>query len=407
MTQILVIKLGGSVLRDAPSIKKAAAMIRDVVHKGYSPAIVVSALKGMTDSLMDTAKKTNPNISPQDMDEVLSMGERTSARIFAAALSAEGLKTATIDPALDSWPIITDDNFADANPSIDETRKRVQEKILPLIHDGFIPVICGFVGRTKSGKVTTMGRGGSDTTAVVLGSALAAKEVVLIKDVDTVFSSDPDTVEGTVPISNLDSEEAFALSLGGAKFLHAKALQYKAQGVRIRIASLEHDPFGGTVIDGGSLDWRVESSIQPTCMITIIGVNSSDSKVLGKIVDAVRGNGAEIISLGLDPKSLIAYVSGGKDLANKLHSTIVGGGMAKAISTFDNLTMITVKGSAMETSPGMIQRITQPLARANINVYGLVTISSSISVFVKKEQADKAASLVRDSLMITGKEGAK
>jgi aspartate kinase len=401
MTQILVIKLGGSVLRDAPSIKKAAAMIREVVQKGYSPTIVVSALKGITDSLIDTVKKANPNASPQEMDEVLSMGERTSARIFSVALSAEGLKSSIIDPAADSWPIITDDNFTDANPLIDEIQKRVQDKILPLIHDGFIPVVCGFVGRTKSGKVTTLGRGGSDTTAVILGSALAAKEVILIKDVDTVFSSDPHIVERPVPIGNLDSEEAFALSLGGAKFLHAKALQYKVQGVRIRIASLENDPFGGTVIDGGSLDWRIESSSNPVSMITIIGVKLNDAKVFGKIIDVVRANGAELTSLGLDQKSLLLYVNGGKDLVNKLHSAIVGEGMAKAISSFDNLSMLSVKGSSMETSPGMIQRITQPLARAGINVYGLATISSSINVFIKKEQADKAVSLVRDSLMLS------
>jgi aspartate kinase len=401
MTNILVIKLGGSVLRDAPSIKKAATMIKEVVQKGYSPAIVVSALKGMTDSLIDTVKKTNPNTSPQEMDEILSMGERTSARIFSVALSAEGLKSSVIDPAADSWPIITDDNFTDASPIIDETGKRVQDKILPLIHDGLIPVVCGFVGRTKSGRVTTLGRGGSDTTAVILGSALGAKEVILLKDVDTVFSSDPDMVERPVPIGNLDSEEAFALSLGGAKFLHSKALQYKVQGVRIRIASLEKDPFGGTIIDGGSLDWRVESSGIPVSMVTIIGVKLNDVKVLGKIIDAVRANGAELTSLGFDQKSLILYVSSDKDLMNKLHSAIVGEGMAKAIISFDNLSMLSVKGSAMETSPGMIQRITQPLARAGINVYGLVTISSSINVFVKREQADKAVSLVRDSLMLS------
>lgn len=376
-------------------------MVREVVQNGYSPAIVVSALKGMTDSLIDTVKKANPNVSPQDMDEVLSMGERTSARIFSVALSAEGLKTAIIDPAADSWPIITDDNFTDANPLIDETGKRVQDKILPLIHEGFIPIVCGFVGRTRSCKVTTLGRGGSDTTAVILGSALAAKEVILIKDVDTVFSSDPDMVERPVPIGNLDSEEAFALSLGGAKFLHSKALQYKVQGVRIRIASLEKDPFGGTVIDGGSLDWRVESSGNPVSMLTIVGVKLSDAKVLGKIIDAVRGNGADLTSLGFDQKSLILYVNNGTDLVNKLHSAIVGEGMAKAISSFDGLSMLSVKGSAMEMSPGMIQRITQPLARAGINVYGLATISSSINVFVKKEQADKAASLVRNSLMLS------
>ncbi|MBI2127376.1 MAG: aspartate kinase [Thaumarchaeota archaeon] len=238
-----------------------------------------------------------------------------------------------------------------------------------------------------------------------MGESLGAKEVILIKDVDTVFSSDPDMVEEPVPIGTLDSEEAFALSLGGAKFLHAKALQYKAEGVRIRIASMEHSLFSGTVIDGGSLDLMVELSGERISMIAIVGLKLSDSAALGKILDAVRTNGANLISLGLDPRSLVLHVSGGKDLENKIHSVAVKGGIAKAVSVFEDLSMITVKGSAMETSPGMIQRITQPLARAGINVYALVTISSSIRIFIRKEHADKAVSLLQDALLIASKKG--
>ncbi len=405
MTDILVIKLGGSVLRDEVSLRKAAGVVKEITHKGFRPAIVVSALKGMTDNIIATTKKTNPNASAQEMDEAMSMGERTTARLFASALTAEGLEPIVVDPDSKYWPIVTDDRFTDANPLVEETKRNVQQKIKPLLEEGKVPVMCGFIGRTDDGRITTMGRGGSDTSAVVLGSALGAKEVILIKDVDTVFSSDPDMVEEPIPIGTLDSEEAFALSLGGAKFLHAKALQYKAEGVRIRIASMEHSLFSGTVIDGGSLDLMVELSGERISMIAIIGLKLSDSAALGKILDAVRTNGANLISLGLDPRSLVLHVSGGKDLENKIHSVAVKGGIAKAVSVFEDLSMITVKGSAMETSPGMIQRITQPLARAGINVYALVTISSSIRIFIRKEHADKAVSLLQDALLIAGKKG--
>ena len=390
-------------LRDETSLRQAASMVKEVIRRGFRPAIVVSALKGMTDSLIADARNRNPNISAQEMDEAMSKGERMSAKMFAEALAAEGLPFVLVDPDTEYWPIITDDSFMDANPNIEKIQENVQSKIVPLIQSGKVPVICGFIGRTDDGRITTMGRGGSDTSAVVLGSALHAKEVILIKDVDTVFSSDPDMVDAPVPISELDAEEAFALSLGGAKFLHAKALQYKAEDVRIRIASMEHSLFAGTVIDGGSLDLRVEPSSERISMITIIGLKVSDAAALGRIIDAVRANGANLLSLGLDPRSLILYVSGGKDLVKNLHSLIVGGGMAKAISVFENLAMIAVRGSALETSPGMIQRITQPLARAGINIYSLVTISSSIRMFVKREQADKAVSLLQDALLITNR----
>lgn len=390
-------------LRDEQSLRQAATLVKEVIRKGFRPAIVVSAMKGMTDRLIADARKNNPNITPREMDEAMSKGERMSAKMFAEALAAEGLQPILVDPDTEYWPVITDDMFMDANPLIDKTKLNVQSRIFPLIQGGKVPVMCGFIGRTDDGRITTMGRGGSDTSAVVLGSALHAREVILIKDVDTVFSSDPNMVDGPIPIGELDAEEAFALSRGGAKFLHAKALQYKAEDVRIRIVSMEHSIFAGTVIDGGSLDLRVELASEKISMITIIGLNLSDATALGKILSAVRANGANLLSLGLDPRSLVLYVGGGKDLIKNMHPLVIGGGMAKAISVFENLAMITVRGSALETSPGMIQRITQPLARAGINVYALVTISSSIRAFIKKEQADKAVSLLQDALLITNR----
>jgi aspartate kinase len=400
---IVVFKFGGSVLDSDENIKKAAQRVKDVCARGLGVVVVVSALRGVTDSLLLTARKANPNIPPEMLDEVLSMGERTSARLFAAALKGFGLDAVVVDPDSPYWPIVTDSNHLDANPLYEETKRLVGERLKPLLNEGKVPVVCGFVGKTLDGKITTLGRGGSDTTAVLLGSALRAKEVVLVKDVGKVFSSDPDKVSDAVPLSELDSEEALALSLGGAKFLHYKALRYKVEGVPIYIASLDSED-KGTLIDGVSLlHIDIEAPPDPVTMITVVGNINGSYRAIGELLDTVYSAGGRVISMGSEPKSIVLYVLNGDKVLGKLHSWVVSTGFGKAVSSYENLAMITVKAPAMETSPGMVQRVTQPLARHGINVYGLVTVSSSIRLFVSMADRDKSLALLRDALMVSSK----
>ncbi len=400
MAGSIVIKFGGSVLHNEETVGKAADMVQEVYGRGLRPLVVVSALKGATDTLLNLAKKINPDTPDDVMDQILSMGERTSARIFATALVSKGLKPVLVDPEFDNWPIVTDDKHLDANPVYGETEKEVQRKIQPMLEAGEVPVVCGFLGKTRSGKVTTLGRGGSDTTALILGSCLKSKEIVLVKDVETIFSSDPDMVENPVPLQSLDAEEAFLLSVGGAKFLHSKALSYNRSGVRIRIASLEDRGESGTIIDGGALEGLVvEQSPVTVTMVTIIGEKTLEAPQISKLMTGVKDAGGSIISLTFDPKTTILYVAGGANLADRLHKLVIENKIGKALSFFENLRMVIVKGPALETVPGLIQRVTQPLARKSINVFGLVTISSSIRVFVSKANADAAVTLLRSALL--------
>ncbi len=393
MKDILVLKFGGSVLQGGEGISKAASVVLRCLEKGYGVCVVVSALKGVTDELLSLSKKINPNTPPDLLDEVLSMGERTSARLFADALMAKGVDAKFIDPDSEDWPLITDGRHLNANPILEETRELARRKLLPLIEGGKVPIICGFVGKSRDGKITTLGRGGSDTTAVVLGNALDAKEVVLLKDVG-IFSSDPDKVRDPIPISELDSEEALMLSSGGAEFLHAKALAYKKEGMRIRIASLD-EYAKGTVIEGGSMRLRIEVERGPITMATIVGASGEGME---RLIEKVREEGGKIHSLTMDPKAVILYLSGGKGLMDLIHRESVKKGHGKAVSFFEGLCSVTVKGSSLETSPGMIQRVTQPLAREGINVYGLITISSSIRLFVRREELDKVLKLLKEAL---------
>lgn len=398
--EIIVVKFGGSVLEDGEAIGRAARMIKGAQDRGVGVVAVVSAMKGVTDSLLSLSRGVNPNMEPSLIDELLSSGEKTSARLVAASLARHGLSPIVVDPDSPDWPLITDDRHQDANPLMDVTRERVRGALLPAIGRGKVPVICGFLGRTPSGKVTTLGRGGSDTTAVVIGSCLGASEVVLIKDVEGVYTSDPDKVKNPHFIESLNGEEAEMLAAGGAKFLHLKALRYQPPGMKIRVTSLERLD-AGTVIEGDLPDARVEVTHVGASMMTVVGLDSDRLNSIQKIGSAITRARATTLALSLESGSAIFYVSGGSRVLDKVHRELVEGRLGKAVSSFEGLAMISIRGKALETQPGIVQRVTQPLARSGINLYGVVTIHSSIRVFVTADHAQKASRLIKEAMMVS------
>ena len=391
-------KFGGSVLEDEKSMARAAALVNNAQRKGFGVVVVVSAMKGVTDRLLSMSKKLNPNASPRMLDDVLSVGERTSARLFATALAAYDIEAEVIDPDSRYWPIVTDSRHQDASPIVEETKRKSAELVLPLLREGKVPVICGFVGRAANGDVTTLGRGGSDTTAVLLGSSLGAKEVILIKDVEGVFSSDPDRVSDPRLVEELWGEEASLLASGGAKFLHSKALKYKSDNLKIRVTSIERVD-SGTVIHGELPDLQLEVHPEEVTMLTIVGV-TSPRDCLTVVHEMIEASKATLLTMSFEATSILLYVAGGNNPLETIHNAMVGRGLGKAVSSYEGLTMIAVKGSGLETQPGLIQRVTQPLARAGVNVYGMVTISSSIRVFVSSEKAIEAAEMIKSALLV-------
>ncbi len=398
MSETIVVKFGGSVLDNEKAINQVASLIKETTSRGLGVVVVVSAMKGVTDQIMALSKRDNPGIEPHLLDELLSSGERTSARLVAAALASFGLNSVIVDPDTPYWPVITDDRHLDANPLVEESRAKAQELIVPLLAAGRVPVICGFLGKTRGGKTTTLGRGGSDTTAVLLGNCLNAKEVILVKDVEGVYSSDPDKVTNPQFIESLNGEEAEMLAAGGAKFLHVKALRYQSSGLRIRVTNLDRLD-SGTVIKGELSPVQVEMLEESVSMITFVGLNPEKTESIIRAVAAVREAHGDLLALSLETNAAIFYVGGGKNVLDGVHKVLVEDRIGKAVSEFPRLSMITVKGAALETERGVVQRITTPLAQASINVYGIVTILSSVRVFVSAEHSEKALNLVRLAMM--------
>lgn len=395
MVKNIVVKLGGSVLKDVSAIADAANWVRKLVENGYGVVVVVSALKGVTDELINTVKNLSKNPEPSLIDEILAMGERTSVRLFALALREHGINTLFIDPADEKWPIITNDKHLDAEPVYEETRKKVEEKLIPLIREGVVPVICGFVGITRQGKITTLGRGGSDTTAVLLGSCLDSEEIVLVKDVPGIFSADPDIVEDARILEELDFKEVQALVRGGSKIIHTKALRYLNRRLKLRIASLkELLSDRGTIIKGYDPEIEVYAPPIRIVMATIVGKHLDGVQIYEKLIEKLKDRGIRIIALTSEEQSLILYVEEKDGIIGDIHSSLVSTDLGKAISFYQDLAMLVISGRMLETSPGIIYKVTKPLAEAGINIYGLLTISSSIRLIISSGDIQKTKEML-------------
>jgi aspartate kinase len=402
----IVVKFGGSSLADHERLSKAVAAVVNEAEKGTRIAVVVSAMGKTTDVLMSTARNTsNGKLEKRELDDILSMGERTSVRIFAAALRTNGVESRFFDPLDGDWPIVTDAVFSNANPLLTECEKRIREHVLPVVEKGVVPVIAGFVGRTLDGKVTTLGRGGSDTTAFILAEAINADEVVLVTDADGIMSGDPKVVAGPRRLSEIDVNTLVGLADSGAKFIHIKALKYKPKNINVRVINHAHGDLTreGTIITG-ALATELGVNIaypSPVAEITVVGHHISENPlIVQEIVEKARAH-STMLGMSMNTNSAILYVSEEKDidtLFNEAHKTVLNHAEALAIAVKKGLVFLKISGVGLEETHGIIGKISETLRVNNINISGILTITSSILLFVDWNQKDNALQLIKKAL---------
>jgi aspartate kinase len=405
----IVVKFGGSSLGDPERLSKAVAAVVNEAKKGTKIAVVVSAMGKTTDVLMNTAKNSsNGKLEKHELDDILSMGERTSVRIFSAALRTNGVESRYFDPLDDGWPIITDACFSNANPNRVECEKRIRENVLPIVEKGLVPVIAGFIGTTPEGKITTLGRGGSDTTAFLLAKALGADEVVLATDADGIMSGDPKIIPNPTRLSQIDVNILVGLADSGAKFIHSKALKYKPQSVDVRVINSAHGDLTkeGTIITGAlatELDVEIAHN-SPIVEITVVGDRISDNpKIVEEMVTTTKSH-TELLGMSMDTNSAILYLSTEKPLDAlfvAIHKIVTENPQAKAMAVKKDLVFLRIRGVGLEETQGLIGKITDILRVNSINISGILTIASSILLFVDWAEREKALELVRKSLRST------
>lgn len=400
----IVVKFGGKSLDRGDHIRGAAKAVAKEVKRGYEVAVVVSAMGETTDHLLNVVKSASRGSTPtKELDDILSMGERISARIFASTLISLGVRASYIDPADKNWPIITDERFSNANPIVKECDRRVKRRIAPLLKEGMVPVIPGFVGRSRKGRITTLGRGGSDATAMLISRSLGARETVLVTDVDGIMTADPRLVDNPHLIERISVKELIGLANTGKKFIHGKALRYKDRSIDVKITNrkLGRIDNPGTVIEGSFpvLEVRLAEK-KPVMAITFVGKAMMESpEIIMEITSKLRERGALILGLSANRDSVTTYLlSKDKDLLQSLHKVVLNHKEALAMAVRENLAFIKIKGVGLEEMPGIIGRIGSPLREHNINIFDMFTIASSILVFVNWEDRKEALRLLKQSL---------
>ncbi|MCW4009891.1 MAG: aspartate kinase [Candidatus Bathyarchaeota archaeon] len=402
----IVVKFGGSSLADPERLSRAVAAVVNEAKRGTRLAVVVSAMGKTTDVLLNTVKNTsNGKLEKHELDDILSMGERTSVRIFSVALRTNGVDSRYFDPRDDDWPIITDACYSNANPQRQQCEQRIRDCILPLVEKGVVPVIAGFVGRTTEGKITTLGRGGSDTTAFLLAEALGADEVVLATDADGIMSGDPKVVAEPRRLSEIDVSTLVGLADSGAKFIHSKALKYKPQSVDVRVISSAHGDLTreGTIIRGAlAAELDVEQAHgSPMAEITIVGQRISDNLKLIEDLVAKAKVHTTLLAMSMNTNSAILYVSAEKNLDalfNAIHQTVLENEEAKAMAVKKDIVFLKIRGVGLEETQGIIGKVSEVLRVNSINIAGILTITSSILLFVDWNEREKALELIRKSL---------
>ena len=389
MGKRVVVKFGGADLASGEKIRSAAEMITKSSYEEV--VVVVSAMGSATNSLIETTNRLG-KVEDNDLAEIISMGERTSARIFCSALRALGAKAEVFDPSNENWPIITDSNFREAKPDLEQTCLLAQRFISPMLEDT-IPVVCGFLGRDAAGHVTTLGRGGSDTTALLLANCLDADDIVLVKETTGVLSADPRIVPDAKKFSELDIHEMFDLAQGGAKVIRPESLRYKLPHQTLRIVDFASGNIaaGGTEITG-SLEINSAEMKSQTGLLAISVVCEVSAENLSKIFSVL--NQKPIYGVSSGKRSITVFTSDGDvhRLVKNLHSLPV----FKAVSHREKVALLQASHPIFVDSPGGVARISTALCAAGINIIEVTTSKATINVFIEETQLKRAMEAIRN-----------
>ena len=401
-----MVKFGGASIADGERVKRAASSVARECKKGTRVLVVASAMGDTTDELVETARiSTEGRVSAIELDDIMAMGELTAVRIFAAALRSQGVNARYIDPLHEEWPVVTSDEFGGARVDLAKTKRRTKRYILPLLERGVVPVICGFLGRDPKGRMTTIGRGGSDITAFLLANCVGADEAVLVKDVDGVMSADPDTIKNARPIERISVEEMRDLAMFGAKVLHLRALQYKHRKIETRIVHFRHGSLSapGTTITGagGERVDRVWLHKKPLSMLTVIGEGmQTTSGILAEVTRPLGEANVNILGVSIGPRSFSIYVSEEDErrAVELVHEKVVKHKLMKSVTSERGIAMLVAESERFIETPGVIAELTKPLARSKINIIEIFSSRASISFFVNWADGQRTLELLKEAM---------
>jgi aspartokinase/homoserine dehydrogenase 1 len=455
-TALRVMKFGGTSVGDASCISRVAEIVRAGAHDA-SLVVVVSAMSGVTNKLLEAASTAAAGdsgrltailellrqqhhsaagtlvdcvadhqlliraldallheteclchdvlrarkLTPQSRDAISGFGERFCVLLVTAALTQRGVSSRSIDA---TELIATDANHGSADPQMHLTKLQCEQRLRPLLNQGIIPVVTGFIGATAGGVPTTLGRGGSDFSATILGAALGAAEVVIWTDVDGVLTADPRLVSGTCAIAEISYREAADLAHFGAKVLHPKTLRpVSASGVPVSIRNTFSPAHPGTKItstarptDSGV---RAITAIGDMALITvgdtaIVGVPN----LLGRTFTTLAALHADIFLISQSSSQndicFVVPAAVAAPVAEALHREFASDLPDETIVVNAAVAIVTLVGQNIGLGSGLTGRTLSALGRENLNVVAIAQGSSGCNVSVVVAQEHMGPALV-------------
>jgi len=395
-------KYGGSSVADADGIKRVAQRIVATRKAGHDVVVVVSAMGDSTDELMDLANQVSPLPPGRELDMLLTAGERISMALLAMAIANLGLRARSFTGS--QAGVITDSVHGRAR-IIDVTPGR----IAGALDDGAIPIVAGFQGVSQDSKdITTLGRGGSDTTAVALAAALGADSCEVYTDVDGVFTADPRIVRGAQRIPRISYEEMLEMAASGAKILHLRCVEYaRRYGIPIHVRSSFGNRDGTWIVrasreesEGDEMEQAIISGVahdRSEAKITVVDVPDKVGEA-ARIFRAIADAG---INIDMIVQNVSAASTGRTDISFTLPATDGPAGMAAlrrlqpevgfdSLLYDDKIGKVSLIGAGMRSHPGVSATFFGALAAAGVNIGMISTSEIRISVVVDEHDVDVA-----------------
>jgi aspartate kinase len=397
---LIVQKFGGSSVADAEGMKRVAARIVATKKAGNQVVVVVSAMGDTTDELIDLANAVTPIPQGRELDMLLTAGERISMAILAMAINNLGFEALSFTGS--QAGVITDSVHGKAR-IIDVTPGRIREAI----DSGAIAIVAGFQGISQDTKdITTLGRGGSDTTAVALAAALDADVCEIYTDVDGVFSADPRVVPNARKLKTVTYEEMLELAAAGAKVLHLRCVEYARRfNLPIHVRS-SFSPNEGTWVvenhpEGGTMEQAIISGVahdKSEAKVTIVGVPDRTG-IAARIFQAIADNDINVdmivqnvsaAATGLTDISFTVPKDEGQKATGVLQRIQGEVGFASIIYD-DTIGKLSLVGAGMRSHPGVTATFFASMADAGVNIEMISTSEIRISVIVREADVERAA----------------
>jgi len=454
----LVMKFGGTSLGESSGIRHVTGIVQDYAQQGNKIAVVVSAMSGVTDKLIEAAEKASMRdrasidafvkslagrhaqasqdiikngeilkqtlgslnqqiaelektlvgitylgeLTPRSRDYVLSFGEKLSAIVVSGALKDLGLRTESFLGG--QCGIVTDDRFGEAKPLMNITRQQVKERLGPAIEAGAVAVVTGFIGTTQDGLTTTLGRGGSDYTATILGASLQVDEVWMWTDVDGLMTADPRVEPSAKTIPVISFSEAIEMAYFGAKAMHPRALEPASErGIPIRVKNTLNPNSPGTLI---VQEPQVEpervvktaAMIRNVALITVSGAGMVGAPAIAAKVFSVLGeNNIDVLMISQgSSQANISFVVSRTSLekaVNTLELSLLGSGFVKEVTSETGICIVAVVGAGMKGTPGVAARVFKTVADQGVNIRMIAQGSSELNISFVVEESEGVKAL--------------